>query len=295
MMSLRHLRYFIAISEEKSFVSAAKRLNTVQSSLSQQMKDLEDYIGVELYERGRRVITLTTVGEVFLEEARKTLEEADKTFQIAKSLNTSNKAKLKIGVLVGVEIKLPRNILENLKDRMYLENIEIISGTGPELLESLNKGLIDIAFTRSNLDASDIGSIKYLEENLIFVHPVDHYLSKFPYIPIKELNHIDLVIPSSIYAPELNKKINEIMHKYNLNFNIVMETENAFTTISYVSMGFGCTILPDYITSICTENVVPKKFFNIHPSVGLYMNYRKFYKTELMNELIENIKKERSL
>jgi len=50
MMSFRHLRYFVAISEEESFVAAAKRLNTVQSSLSQQIKDLEDYIGVKLYE-----------------------------------------------------------------------------------------------------------------------------------------------------------------------------------------------------------------------------------------------------
>ena len=66
MLTLRHLRYFLTISEEKSFVSAAKKLDTVQSSLSQQIKDLENYLDVELFERGSRVFTLTQAGEVFL-------------------------------------------------------------------------------------------------------------------------------------------------------------------------------------------------------------------------------------
>ncbi|HHP0278271.1 MULTISPECIES: LysR family transcriptional regulator [Acinetobacter calcoaceticus/baumannii complex] len=295
MMSFRHLRYFIVISEEKSFVSAAKRLNTVQSSLSQQMKDLEDYIGVELYERGKRVITLTPAGDVFLEEAKKTLAEADKTFQIAKSLNKKNKNILRVGVLIGVEVKLPKNILENLSGEAYWESIEIISGTGPELIESLNKGAIDISFTRSDLNTIDVSSIKYIEEDLIFIHPASHYLYRFPYIPIKELNNIDLIMPSSVYAPELNKRIKEFLSKYNVNYNVVIEADNAFSSMSYVNMGLGCTILPDYISSICTENSIPKKFFNINPSIALYINYRKNQKMEFINSLIEYIKKERSL
>jgi len=211
MMSFRHLKYFIVISEEKSFVSAAKKLNTVQSSLSQQMKDLEDYIGVNLYERGRRVITLTAAGEVFLEQAKKTLDEAEKTYQVAKNLNTSNKATLKVGVLVGAEVKLPKEILESLSEEALFGNIEIISGTCPELIEKLNKGLVDLAFTRADINNADINSIKYIEEELLLLHPKNHFLSRYPYIPIKELNGVDFIIPSEVNAPQLNKKINEFL------------------------------------------------------------------------------------
>ncbi|OTG86134.1 hypothetical protein B9T31_08835 [Acinetobacter sp. ANC 4558] len=295
MMSFRHLKYFIVISEEKSFVSAAKKLNTVQSSLSQQMKDLEDYIGVNLYERGRRVITLTAAGEVFLEQAKKTLDEAEKTYQVAKNLNTSNKATLKVGVLVGAEVKLPKEILESLSEEALFGNIEIISGTCPELIEKLNKGLVDLAFTRADINNADINSIKYIEEELLLLHPKNHFLSRYPYIPIKELNGVDFIIPSEVNAPQLNKKINEFFKKNNININMVLETENAFSTMSYVNMGLGCAILPDYISTILTESVVAKKFFNLTPSISLYINYRKFHQTEFLDKLVSYFKNERSI
>ena len=287
MMSLRHLRYFVVITEEKSFVSAAKRLGTVQSSLSQQMKDLEDYVGVDLYERGRRIITLTPAGEVFLEEAKKTLKEAEKTLQMAQNLNTKNKNVIKIGILAGVEVKLPKFLLENFTEKSIpAVSIEIISGSGPELIHSLSKGLVDIAFTRSDLHEDDIDSFKYIEEELVFLHPKNHDLSHEPYISIKNLSNINLITPSEKSAPELYHQIKKMMEKNQADFRFSLEADNAFSTMSYVNMGLGCAILPDYIKSIKTEETILKQFTGVKPKINLYVNFKKSYNSIYVADLI---------
>ncbi|TCM69191.1 LysR family hca operon transcriptional activator [Acinetobacter calcoaceticus] len=290
MLALRHLRYFLSISEEKSFVSAAKKLNTVQSSLSQQMKDLEDYIGVELFERGGRVFKLTKAGEVFLEEAKKTLVEAEKTRNFAKKLN-SKYATVKIGVLNGVEVKIPSIILDSIKDHEAQVKVELISDTGPALITQLEKGEIDFSFTRNNIQNVEMSSVECLEEDLLLVLPKNHPLNKYSYIPLKELNGVDFILPAVTHAPELRALILGIMQKNNIELNVVMEAENAFVTMSYVNMGMGVSILPDFIHGIATTNTVIKKFTNINPRIKLYLNYKNTKNSASLDALIENFKR----
>ena len=289
MLALRHLKYFVAISKETSFVSAAKKLNTVQSSLSQQMKDLEDFVGVDLFERGSRVISLTKAGEVFLIEAKRALIEAEKAQNLASKLKTKIN-EVKIGILIGAEVKIPRVILDAIKDNDAAVKVEIISEMGPSLISKLENGEIDIAFTRSDINNTDIQSYECLEEDLVIVLPKDHELNKYSHIPIKELDGLDFIMPSIEYAPELHSKILSITQDHNVDLNVVAETENAFVTMSYVNMGMGITILPDYIYSIATNEVMIKKILRIEPKVKLFLNYRNAENSAL-NVLLSMMRK----
>lgn len=290
MLSLRHLRYFISISEEKSFVSAAKKLNTVQSSLSQQMKDLEDFIGCDLFERGGRVFKLTPAGEIFLLEARKTLVEAEKALNYAKKLN-ANYSTVKIGVLDGVEVKIPQVILDSIKDQDASVKIELLSQTGPVLIEKLECGEIDLAFTRNDINNEDIGSIECLEEDLVLVLPKNHPLNEYAKIPLKALNEVDFILPAETHAPELRAQILNTMDKHQIKLNVVMESENAFVSMSYVNMGMGVAILPDFILGVATSNTIIKRFSHAHPKIKLYLNYKKGKNITPLYTLIENFKK----
>lgn len=289
MLSLRHLRYFIAISEETSFVSAAKKLNTVQSSLSQQMKDLEDYVGADLFERGSRVISLTKAGEVFLIEAKKALVEAQKAQNFALKLKDPINV-VNIGVLIGVELKIPTVILDAIKDYQAEVKINLISETGPVLITMLEKGELDIAFTRTNLENSEISSYECLDEDLVVVLPKNHDLNKYSHIPIKELSGLDFIMPSTEYAPELNQLILDVFGEYSVKPNIVAQSENAFVTMSYVNMGMGLAILPDYINSIATEKVSIRKLLKVEPKIKLYINYKQSNNPSL-DTLIHTLKK----
>lgn len=102
-MELRHLRYFVMVAKELNFSKAAAKLYTAQPSLSQQIKDLEDYVGVKLFYRTKRKVELTEEGEVFLEQALLTLAQADKAVQMARQVSKSKQQVLSIGFVPVVE------------------------------------------------------------------------------------------------------------------------------------------------------------------------------------------------
>ena len=105
-MELRHLRYFVAVAEELNFTKAAQRMCTVQPSLSQQIKDLEQEVGVQLLIRSNRKVELTEEGKAFLKEALLSLEHAEKAIQDARKIANLNKDQLNIGFVPVAEMKI---------------------------------------------------------------------------------------------------------------------------------------------------------------------------------------------
>ena len=114
-MELRHLRYFVAVAEELNFTKAAQRMCTVQPSLSQQIKDLEQEVGVQLLIRSNRKVELTEEGKAFLKEALLSLEHAEKAIQDARKIANLNKDQLNIGFVPVAEMKIFPYIMPNIR------------------------------------------------------------------------------------------------------------------------------------------------------------------------------------
>src|SRR3954469_7802178 len=98
-MELRRLRYFVAVAEELHFRRAAERLHLAQPALSQQVRKLEQELGVELLHRTKRGVALPSVGAVFLDEARRLLRHADETARVARNAHAGSGARLRLGLL----------------------------------------------------------------------------------------------------------------------------------------------------------------------------------------------------
>lgn len=288
-MSLRHIRYFLMINEHKSFMGAAKALKTTQSSLSKQIKDLEDYLGYQLFDRNKGTLSLTKAGNVFLEEAQKTLLAYDRLLNKAHSLRKQTCYVLKIGTLIGTEHQLPAFLLTAIKQEDPTLKVDIISGSDQELVDMLEKGVIEVALTRKNINTADITSYLYTKHELLFVTS-NHYRINFTSVdPVERQRNIDFIIPSEQEAAEAHQCIVNILANDFINPKIVMETENAFTTLNYVSMGLGCAILPDYIRHIITEDVYLKKFNTNIYSIPLYLNVKNSINPHLASLLSEDL------
>lgn len=96
-MELRHLRYFVAVAEEQNVTRAAARRHVSQPPLSRQIRDLEDDLGVALFEHGAKALRLAAAGRVFLTEARAVLQRAEEAVQTAKAVAGGQRGEIHVG------------------------------------------------------------------------------------------------------------------------------------------------------------------------------------------------------
>lgn len=274
-MELRHLRYFVTVAEELNFSKAALKLYTAQPSLSQQIKDLEEDVGVQLLYRTKRKVELTEEGAVFLEQARLTLAQADKAVAMARQVSHAKQQMLRIGFVPVAEMKIFPYVLPNLRVQNPELKIELFSMNNTEQLRLLKKGELDLSFTRNNVHSDEIESQFVLREPLIFLLPKDHPLAKYERIPVKALNGIDFIIPAAEQSQTLHQTILEFAKTHNIEFNIVQKSDNILFNINAIGLGLGCTILPGYVAPLSMNNTVIRPLEVELPYLDLYVNYRK--------------------
>ncbi len=274
-MELRHLRYFITVAEELNFSKAALKLYTAQPSLSQQIKDLEEDVGVKLLHRTKRKVELTEEGAVFLEQARLTLAQADKAVAMARQVSKAKQQMLRIGFVPVAEMKVFPYVLPNLRVQNPDLKIELLSLNNNEQMRLIKKGELDITFTRQNFQNDEIESQFVLREPLIFILPKDHPLTKYERIPVKALDGIDFIIPAAEESLTLHNLILDFAKQNGVEFNIIQEADNILFNINSIGIGLGCTILPGYIAPLMMENTVIRPLSVELPFLDLYVSYRK--------------------
>lgn len=290
-MELRHLRYFITVAEELNFSRAALKLFTAQPSLSQQIKDLEEDVGVKLLHRTKRKVELTDEGSVFLEQARLTLAQADKAIAMARQVLKAKQQMLRIGFVPVAEMKIFPYVLPNLRMQNSELKIELLSLNNVEQMKLLKKGELDVTFTRHNFHNEEIESQFVLREPLIFLLPKDHPLAKYERIPVKELNGIDFIIPAAEQSSTLHTAILDFAKTNQIEFNIVQKTDNISLNINAIATGLGCAILPSYIAPLTTDNTVIRPLDVELPYLDLYVNYRKNNPSVAVQAFIELLKR----
>lgn len=286
-MELRHLRYFITVAEELNFSKAALKLYTAQPSLSQQIKDLEEDVGVKLLNRTKRKVELTEEGAVFLEQARLTLAQADKAVAMARQVSQAKQQMLRIGFVPVAEMKIFPYILPNLRVQNPDLKIELLSLNNNEQMRLLKKGDLDLTFTRHNFNSDEIESQFVIREPLIFLLPKDHPLAKYERIPVKALNSIDFIIPSAEQSLTLNQAILDFAKANGIEFNIVQKADNILFNINSIGMGLGCTILPGYIAPLTMDNTVIRPLDVELPYLDLYVSYHKNNKSYAVSKFLE--------
>lgn len=177
-MELRHLRYFIAVAEEGSFLTAAqRRLNTSQPSLSRQIRDLETEIGVKLLERQTRGVALTAAGRIFLDHARLALLQVEAATDGARRAEQPERLTFSMGFLAGQEVVWLPHALRIIREEAPGVEITLCSQSSPDLALALMRGKLDVAFLREETPSVGL-SFKFLaKEPLIAVLPADHRLT----------------------------------------------------------------------------------------------------------------------
>lgn len=143
-MENRLLRYFIAIANEESISHAAEALHVTQPTLSRQMTEFEEMLGVKLLERGNRKVILTDKGVLLYERAKEILELTDKAEQEIRESNEIINGNIVIGSGVASSTKILSELVKTFRDKYPLTHIDLVTGTMNQIKEKMDKGLIDV-------------------------------------------------------------------------------------------------------------------------------------------------------
>ncbi|HDI5900374.1 TPA: LysR family transcriptional regulator, partial [Escherichia coli] len=146
-MELRHLRYFVAVAQALNFTRAAEKLHTSQPSLSSQIRDLENCVGVPLLVRDKRKVALTAAGECFLQDALAILEQAENAKLRARKIVQEDR-QLTIGFVPSAEVNLLPKVLPMFRLRQPDTLIELVSLITTEQEEKIRRGELDVGLMR---------------------------------------------------------------------------------------------------------------------------------------------------
>lgn len=195
-MELRQLKYFVMSAEYLNFSEAAKHLYITQSTLSQQIKQLENELGFPLFLRNSRHIILTEAGEEFLPFAQKTIRDAEDGVQRLFDLQNVKAGTLRVGVTYSLSSVLTEGLLRFMKQYPDVK-LEICYETVNSLLVLLKARKLDFVLSYKPVnEMPEIDTISLFENSLSAVVSSSHPLAERKKITLSELQTTSLVLPS---------------------------------------------------------------------------------------------------
>ena len=240
-MELRQLKYFVKSAEFLNFSVAAKHLYITQSTLSQQIKQLEFELGFELFLRNSRHISLTEAGEEFLPFARKTIDDAEDAVQRLHDLQHVKVGTLRVGVTYSLSTVLTEGVISFMKEFPGIK-LEIYYKTVDELLSLLRDRKLDFILSYKPLcDAPDINSMTLFENSLAVVVCKEHPLADRLKIKLQELEGRQLILPAK--GLQARMMLDKLIEQKNVALSSKLELNETNILLQLVSTGNFATIL----------------------------------------------------
>ncbi|WP_192797914.1 LysR family transcriptional regulator [Bacillus luti] len=273
-IELRQLKYFLAVSKELHFTRAAEKLNISQPSLSQQIRALEHELGMPLFDRIGKKISLTEAGKILLLHTKTIFREIEQARSAIQDLNGLQHGSLTIGSLLTViNYLLPPAILNFNKLYPNIELSVLGLRTG-DIREKLLQNELDIGITFLPVQDKEIVSIPLYKSELTLVVPAGHTLTERSHISIVELQDYPLILlPKNFFLTEL---ITSHCQKFDFTPKPILEISTMESLIQMVSKGMGITVLPKpYIDFLQNTNIQALKIKDPTPTIDTGLIYRK--------------------
>lgn len=257
-MELRHLRYFVAVAEALSFTKAAQKLRLAQPSLTRQVRNLEEEIGVQLFDRSNNRVALTNEGRLFLFDSKKLLAMCAESVAAVQRMNRAESSQLNIGYVANLHYGLlPATLgaFRKLSPRVALNLFDMSSA---EQFEALEGRKIDLGFIglRPSLSGHDLLSECVARDTILVALPIRHPLARKPKIMLADLASQFFIGMSAKTHPGEREWLLETCQSAGFTGRILQEADGEPTAIQFVADGLGMALMPEQITGLPHEGVV---------------------------------------
>jgi DNA-binding transcriptional LysR family regulator len=256
-MELRHLRYFVAVAEQRHFGRAAERLHMAQPPLSQQIRQLEAELGVTLLTRTTRRVDLTPAGAAYLDHARAILAAVDEAGEVAGRIAAGRTGRLMVGCVGSATYSLlpalAKALRSELPDVEFGFRGEMLS---PEQAEALHDGSLDLALLRRLPDTSGLTIGDVRRERLLVALPQEHRYADRKRLRVADLAGEGLVVHAGGGRSTMNSLVHGLFEDTDLSLEVVHEVAETSTLVTFVAAGLGVAVVPEPTSALNVPGVV---------------------------------------
>jgi DNA-binding transcriptional LysR family regulator len=273
-VELRHLRYFVAVAEERHFRRAAERLHISQPPLSQQIRALEAELGVTLFDRNRRRVELTAAGEALLAEARTVLAAADHAVEHTRRVARGEAGALSVAFVGSAMYGPLPEVLRAFRTARPSVELRLRELSTAEALEALAEGRVDVGVLRPAQVEAGIAIAVVSREQVVAALPEGHRLAGRPRVALTDLAGEAFVLLARREAPLLHGTLVAAMAAQHAEPGEVQEVAEIRTVLGLISAGLGVSLVPETVAAGERAGVVFRPLAGRAPSVDLALAWR---------------------
>ncbi|WP_427891961.1 LysR substrate-binding domain-containing protein [Kribbella sp. GL6] len=255
-MELRHLRYFVAVAEERHFGRAAARLHIAQPPLSQQIRQLEGELGVQLLRRTTRRVELTAAGKAYLDRARQIIAAVSSAAGEAQRVAAGLQGRLVIGCVGSATYSLLPQLVRTLREE--LPDVEVsVQGEmlAPDQAGALLAGRIDLGLLRRPVDEDALRVRTLRADRLIVAVPDGHRLAGRSRLRLRDLAGEDFVIHAGGGRSVMHDAVRARCREAGFEPRVRHEVAETSTLVTFVAAGLGVAVVPEPTAELLVPGV----------------------------------------
>jgi DNA-binding transcriptional LysR family regulator len=293
-MELRHLRYFVAVGEEQHYGRAARRLRVAQPALSRQIQDLEEELGFKLFERLPRGVKLSTAGKLFLEDARRILQEVSEAAVRADRVARGQSGTLRIGFAENASWRgVVPDSFRRFREQQHDAELQLQPAASLAQLEAIKSGRLDAGFVNFMPKADpDLDQLPVAINHVELATPKRHPLTKLKKLRLRDLTNAPFVWFPRQDSPAFYDHLMHECYRGGLKSpRIVQEGLNEATILSLVSTGLGVGWVLGTARWRCPETVVILPVVDLNMPLTLALTWRRDNASPLLANFIAEVQR----
>jgi DNA-binding transcriptional LysR family regulator len=271
-MNLEHIRYFLGLANDLHFWNASEKMNITQSALSRHIKALEDELGVVLFDRTKRKVSLTAAGTFLQTEWQRLLTEMDHVNRQARLLDSGMAGVLRIGHPSSIRFSIMPDLVVALARAYPQVKLELVAIDDTDIEDVLLTYQIDIGFERELPVHASLASQLLLVEPIALVVGNDQAVQPEQFTDLGQFRNEPFVLPARCHSERYMTALYDLFPQYNFAPRVVFESDHGTTLLSLVARGMGVTLLPMSYEKGAPAGV---RFIPLPHETSLYMIWRQ--------------------
>jgi DNA-binding transcriptional LysR family regulator len=284
-MELRHLRYFVAVAEALNFRKAAEHVHIEQSPLSQQIRNLERELGVDLFTRTKRRVALTHAGLIFLADARAILSRSNDSVERVRRASRGALGALSITYLTSMTNDLVDRVIQIFRVRHPDVALGFSDLIPAAILEAVEQRTADVGFLRGIFQHEDLVVEDLGAEPMIVIMPKGHRLARKSALVGEDLAEESFVMVPDEGAMGQNDIIRAYCREHGFMPRVCAEGNQMQSVIWLVHVGLGLSLIPESLKCLHRENIVYRELPDA-PHITGKMVYRRDNASPVLSNFI---------